>query len=256
MALPIEAPQLTLRPSFNEVIAIDQKLESYSAEEVLRFALENWGDRVVVASSFGAEDVVLIDMVSRINRNARIFTIDTGRLHQETYDVAERLRNRYGVNFEVYVPNAQALEEMLRAKGQNSFYQSIDNRKECCNIRKMEPLRRALSDVDAWVTGIRRGQSVTRLDAPYIELDYSNGGIVKFNPLARWTEEDVWAYIRANDVPYNTLHDCGFPSIGCAPCTRAIKEGEDTRAGRWWWEDPSTRECGLHARASMDSAKL
>lgn len=256
MALPIEAPQGNLRPSFNEIIELDQKLSSYSAEEILRFALETWGDRIVVASSFGAEDVVLVDMVSRINRNARIFTIDTGRLHQETYDVAERLRNRYGVNFEVYVPNMGRLEEMLRAKGQNSFYQSIDNRKECCNIRKMEPLRRALSDADAWVTGIRRGQSVTRVDAPSVELDYTNGGIVKFNPLAKWTEDDVWAYIRANDVPYNTLHDCGFPSIGCAPCTRAIEAGEDTRAGRWWWEDASTRECGLHARGSLDSAKL
>lgn len=256
MALSIEASQTNLRPSFNEVMALDQQFTDASAEEVLRYALETWGDRIVVASSFGAEDVVLIDMVSRIDRNARIFTIDTGRLHQETYDVSERLRNRYGVSFEVYCPDAQALEEMLRQKGQNSFYASVDDRKQCCDIRKMEPLRRALSNADAWVTGIRRGQSVTRLDAPHVETDFTNRGIVKFNPLARWTEEDVWAYIRANDVPYNTLHDCGFPSIGCAPCTRAIKEGEDTRAGRWWWEDPSSRECGLHARASVDSAKL
>lgn len=256
MAQPLEALQSSLRLSFNEVNALDKQLETSSAQEVLRTAIEGWGDRLVVASSFGAEDVVLIDMVAQINPRARIFTIDTGRLHQETYDVAERLRNRYGVSFEVYFPDFNQVETMLRAKGQNSFYDSIDNRKECCSIRKMEPLRRALSQADAWVTGIRRGQNVTRLEAPHVELDLVNNGMLKFNPLAKWTEDDVWAYIRANDVPYNTLHDCGFPSIGCAPCTRAIKPGEDLRAGRWWWEDPDSRECGLHARASTESSKL
>lgn len=256
MAQPLEALQSSQRLSFNEVIALDKQLETSSAQEVLRTAIEGWGDRLVVASSFGAEDVVLIDMVAQINPHTRIFTIDTGRLHQETYDVAERLRHRYGVSFEVYFPESHAVETMLRAKGQNSFYDSIDNRKECCSIRKMEPLRRALAQADAWVTGIRRGQSVTRLEAPHVELDLVNNGMLKFNPLAKWSEEDVWNYIRANDVPYNTLHDCGFPSIGCAPCTRAIKPGEDLRAGRWWWENPDTRECGLHARSSMESSKL
>lgn len=256
MAQPQEATQSTLRPSFNEVVALEKQLESATPQEVLEFAVEGWGDRLVVASSFGAEDVVLIDMVARINPDARIFTIDTGRLHQETYDVAERLRNRYGVQFEVYFPNHHDVEQMLRAKGQNSFYASIDNRKECCSIRKIEPLRRALSEADAWVTGIRRGQSITRLEAPHVELDMANRGIVKFNPLARWTEEDVWAYIKENDVPYNILHDCGYPSIGCAPCTRAINPDEDLRAGRWWWESADTRECGLHARSAVESSKL
>lgn len=244
------------RPSLDEVAELAKSLESATPEEVLRHAIEGWGERLVVASSFGAEDVVLIDMVARIQPKTRIFTIDTGRLHQETYDVAERLRNRYGIDFEVYFPQHEAVENMLRTKGHNSFYASIDNRKECCNIRKMEPLRRALSSADAWVTGIRRGQSVTRLEAPSAELDMLNGGIVKFNPLARWSEDDVWAYIREHDVPYNVLHDAGFPSIGCAPCTRAIRPNEDLRAGRWWWEAPDSRECGLHARSAVESSKL
>lgn len=244
------------RMGFDEVAELDRSLAGASAQEVMRRAAELFDDRLVVASSFGAEDVVLIDIAARLDLGIRIFTIDTGRLHQETYDVAERLRRRYGIEFEVYFPRAAELEPLLREKGPNSFYESIENRKECCNVRKMEPLRRALSTADAWVTGIRRGQSVTRLDAPHAELDMVNRGLVKFNPLATWNEEDVWAYIRNHDVPYNTLHDCGFPSIGCAPCTRAVKPGEDIRAGRWWWEDPDSRECGLHARASVDSAKL
>lgn len=256
MAQPQEAMERALRPSFNEVVALAKQLETASPQEVLQYAVEEWGDRLVVASSFGAEDVVLIDMVTRITPTPRIFTIDTGRLHQETYDVAERLRNRYGINFEVYFPRNEAVETMLRTKGQNSFYDSIDNRKECCNIRKIEPLQRALGTADAWVTGLRRGQSVTRLEAPSVELDMANDGLVKFNPLARWSEEDVWAYIRENDVPYNILHDCGYPSIGCAPCTRAINPDEDLRAGRWWWESPDSRECGLHARSAVESAKL
>ena len=242
--------------TFNEVMALDEQLSGATAEDVLRQAFETHGDRLVVASSFGAEDVVLIDMVSRVVPGARIFTIDTGRLHQETYDVAERLRRRYGVTFEVYFPDYRRIEAMIGEKGPNSFYDSVDNRKECCAIRKMEPLRRVLGTADAWVTGIRRGQSVTRLDAPRVELDVANGGLLKYNPIAEWTEDDVWAYIRKHDVPYNTLHDCGFPSIGCAPCTRAVQPGEDLRAGRWWWENPDTRECGLHARASLESAKL
>ncbi len=243
-------------PDFTEVIALDREQADATADELLRWGLDRWGDRLVVASSFGAEDVVLVDLVASIDRNARIFTLDTGRLHQETYDVMERLRRRYDIKFEVVTPRTELLQPMLQEKGPNSFYESVDARKECCNIRKMEPLRRVLATADAWVTGIRRGQSVTRTDAPRVTIDVPNGGIYKLNPLANWSEDDVWNHIRDNDVPYNSLHDCGFPSIGCTPCTRAIKPGEDVRAGRWWWEDPTSRECGLHARASTDSANL
>jgi phosphoadenosine phosphosulfate reductase len=243
-------------PTFNDVVAMDKEMGDASAGELLRWALNRWDDRLVIASSFGAEDVVLIDLVANINPNARIFTIDTGRLPQETYDVMERLRHRYDIEFEVYFPKAEKVQELVRSKGPNSFYNSIDNRKECCAIRKVEPLQRALGSSDAWVTGIRRDQSPTRAETPKVELDLNNGNIVKVNPLVEWSEDDVWNHIRDNDVPYNTLHDCGYPSIGCAPCTRAIKPGEDVRAGRWWWEDPDTRECGLHARASTDSSKL
>jgi phosphoadenosine phosphosulfate reductase len=251
----VAKPEQT-HPTFNDVVAMDKEMGEASAEELLRWALNRWDDRLVIASSFGAEDVVLIDLVANIDRNARIFTIDTGRLPQETYDVMERLRHRYDIEFEVYFPKAEKVQELVRSKGPNSFYDSIDNRKECCGIRKVEPLQRALGSSDAWVTGIRRDQSPTRAETPKVELDLNNGSIVKVNPLVEWSEDDVWNHIRDNDVPYNTLHDCGYPSIGCAPCTRAIKPGEDVRAGRWWWEDPDTRECGLHARASTDSSKL
>lgn len=244
------------RPTFNDVVSLDQEMRDATADQLLRWAVERWGDRLVIASSFGAEDVVLVDLIARIDRSARIFTIDTGRLPQETYDVMERLRRKYDINFEVYFPRSENVQQLVRKKGPNSFYESIENRKECCGVRKIEPLKRALGTSDAWVTGLRRDQSVTRAEIPRVELDLSNSGIVKLNPLAGWSEDDVWNHIRANDVPYNTLHDCGYPSIGCAPCTRSIEPSEDVRAGRWWWEDPTTRECGLHARASTDSSKL
>jgi len=217
-------------------------------ETVLRWAVSEFGSSVSLACSFGAEDVLLVDILSKIDLKSRIFVLDTGRLHQETYDVMEACRKRYGIDFEVYNPDTAQLQQLLRLKGSNSFRDSIDNRKECCGIRKVEPLRRALSGQKAWITGLRREQSVTRLDLPVIELDHTHGGITKISPLADWTEAQVWDYIRTNDVPYNALHDQGFPSIGCAPCTRAVHPGEDLRAGRWWWEAPEQKECGLHSR--------
>lgn len=246
----------TTQLTFKDARELDEQHADSTALELLQWGLDTWGDRLVIASSFGAEDVVLVDLASRLNAPVRVFTIDTGRLHQETYDVMERLRRRYEMEFEVYFPNSDDVQQLLRSKGPNSFYESIDNRKQCCGIRKMEPLRRALGSADAWVTGLRREQNVTRAFTPKVELDMANGGLVKLNPLASWTHEDIWNHIRENDVPYNTLHDSGFPSIGCAPCTRAIRPGENVRAGRWWWEDPTTRECGLHARAATDSSKL
>jgi len=223
-------------------------LEGATAEEILRWAFDTFGNEVSIACSFGAEDVVLVDMAAKIDPKAKFFVLDTGRLHQETYDVMERCRTKYGVEFDVYTPDTARLQQLLREKGPNSFYNSIEDRKDCCGIRKVEPLQRALADRKAWITGLRRTQAVTRGTLPIVEIDETHHGIFKINPLASWSEEDIWAYIRAHNVPYNRLHDQGFPSIGCAPCTRAIRPGEDLRAGRWWWESPEHKECGLHVR--------
>lgn len=213
--------------------------------ELLSWAYRTHGDRVAFASSFGAEDVVVIDLIARHAPGLRVFTLDTGRLPEETYDVMERVRTRYGLAIEVTFPDRTAVETLLREKGAFSFRESVENRKECCRIRKVEPLRRVLGELEAWVTGLRREQSVTRGELAQVEWDEGNG-LLKLNPLADWSEAQVWAYIKEHDVPYNELHDRGFPSIGCAPCTRAVQPGEDVRAGRWWWEDPVTKECGLH----------
>lgn len=237
---------LANQSSFDDVRLLDAELQHASAEEVVQWAVNRFGTGLALACSFGAEDVVLIDIISKIDPTARIFVLDTGRLHQETYDVMDRARERYGIEFDIYSPDTHGLQQLLRERGPNSFYKSIDDRKLCCDVRKVEPLRRALAGRTAWVTGLRRAQAVTRASLPKIELDLTHGGIFKLNPLAEWSEEDVWEYIRRNNVPYNDLHDQGFPSIGCAPCTRAVKPGEDVRAGRWWWESPEHKECGLH----------
>lgn len=224
-----------------------EQFDNKSAQEVLSWALEKYGDKIGLACSFGAEDMVLVDMVAKINPKARIFTLDTGRLAQETYNVMDEARKKYGIAFEVYFPQTDAVEEMERAHGANLFYDSIEMRKLCCNVRKMGPLKRAFSGLDAWITGLRREQAVTRTSVSKVENDEGNN-LVKLNPLADWSEEQVWAYIKENEVPYNALHDQGYPSIGCAPCTRAVKPGEDVRAGRWWWETPEQKECGLHVK--------
>jgi len=223
-----------------------QQAEACSAEELLRFALDRFGDRVAFASSFGAEDVVVIDLIAKHAPRLRIFTLDTGRLHEETYDVMERIRRRYGLSIESYFPNRDAVERLEREKGYYSFRDSLENRKECCGIRKVEPLNRALGGLDAWVTGLRREQAVTRTQIPKLQPDDAHPGLWKLNPLVEWTHEQVWDHIHANQVPYNALHDQNFPSIGCSPCTRAVAPGEDIRAGRWWWENPEQKECGLH----------
>ena len=226
-------------------------LDRAPAEEVLRWAAHQFGQDVVFACSFGAEDVVLVDLIAKNAPGTPIFVLDTGRLHQETYDVMDRCRERYGIEFEIYNPQTLDLQTLLRERGPNSFYRSIEDRKLCCGIRKVEPLRRALENRKAWITGLRRAQAVTRASLPKIEIDAAHQGIYKLNPLSDWSEEQIWDYIRANDVPYNALHDQGFPSIGCAPCTRAIAPGEDVRAGRWWWEAPEHKECGLHVRRTQ-----
>jgi phosphoadenosine phosphosulfate reductase len=221
--------------------------EGLTALEIVTWALESYHRRLALACSFQAEGSVLIDMMYRVRGPAfRIFTLDTGRLNQETYDCMDAIRARYGVGVEVYFPDAMKVQEMVRSHGLNLFYNSIDLRKLCCGVRKVEPLNRALKGLDAWITGLRREQAVTRADVRKIELDRDHCNIVKINPLADWSYDQVWEYIRRHSVPYNRLHKQGYPSIGCAPCTRVVKPGEDVRAGRWWWENPETRECGLH----------
>lgn len=228
-----------------KVDSYNKLLEDKSPQEVIAFFLKEFGAKVALSSSLGAEDQVLTDMVAKADKNARIFTLDTGRLFPETYDLINNTTKKYGVNIEVFFPSHQKVEAMVNQKGVNLFYNSIENRKECCGIRKIEPLKRAFSGLDAWICGLRKDQSVTRFFSKLVEWDEANS-LLKINPLINWTEKDVWGYIHDNEVPYNKLHDNGFPSIGCQPCTRAIAEGEDVRAGRWWWEQPEQKECGLH----------
>jgi len=216
-------------------------------QEVLKWSLDNLHPRIAMASSFGAEDVVVIDMIMKINPKARIFTLDTGRLNQETYDVMDEIRKKYNMNIEVMFPDQNEVEQMVRVNGLNLFYHSIGNRKLCCGIRKVHPLNRMLSTLDGWITGLRADQTEVRLKANRIEFDEQHNGIIKINPIIEWTWEQTWDYIKKNNIPYNKLHDNGFTSIGCEPCTRAIKSGEPLRAGRWWWESDSQKECGLHA---------
>ncbi len=232
-----------------------EEIESFSAQEILAWAFEAYHPRIALACSFQAEESVLIDMTHRLRgSDFRIFTLDTGRLNQETYDCMDAIRERYGVRVEVFFPDAARVENMVQERGLNLFYKSVESRKMCCGIRKVEPLNRALKNLDAWMTGLRREQAVTRADVRKVEIDKDHGGIVKINPLADWSHEQVWDYVRENNLPYNKLHDLGYPSIGCAPCTRAIQPWEDIRAGRWWWEKPDTKECGLHPHDEGASA--
>lgn len=199
----------------------------------------------VLASSLGAEDMVLTDLIARQALPITVFTLDTGRLPEETYALIDRVRERYDIPIEVQYPDVRALEDYVRTNGVNAFYHSVELRRRCCAIRKTAPLARALAGRGAWITGQRRAQSITRSDIAIEEFDAEHG-LPKFNPLAEWSEDEVWSYVSSHDVPVNPLHARGYPSIGCAPCTRAIEPGEDIRAGRWWWEDPEQRECGLH----------
>ncbi|HEB92820.1 MAG TPA: phosphoadenylyl-sulfate reductase [Gammaproteobacteria bacterium] len=202
-----------------------------------------------LASSFSIEDMVLTDAIVRHTPGINVFTLDTGRLPAETYALMQETHQKYGALVDVYSPDCGVLAEFVQAHGPNAFYDSVERRKECCRIRKLEPLKRALDGRAAWITGLRKEQSVTRTDTQHKEWDEAHG-MPKFNPLLDWTEQEVWAYIRRYDVPFNALHEKGYPSIGCAPCTRAIAKGEDIRAGRWWWENPETKECGLHVKTA------
>lgn len=219
--------------------------EGKSPQEILAYFLKEYSGKIVLASSMGAEDQILTKMVSEIDRSTRIFTLDTGRLYQATYDLIQHTNEEYGLNIEVYFPDAGKVQEMVASKGINLFYKSIENRKLCCDIRKNESLKRALAGMEMWVCGLRKDQTLTRFFNKLVEWDEKHK-LMKLNPLISWTEKQVWQYIREHEVPYNVMHDKGFPSIGCRPCTRAIQPGEDSRAGRWWWENTGQKECGLH----------
>lgn len=218
------------------------------ALEILRQGLQKAAGSVKLACSFSLEDVAVIDLAQRAGLSIGIFAIDTGRLPEETYITAETIRQRYQVDIEWFFPQAEAVQELERTKGLFSFRESLANRRECCRIRKVEPLQRALADLAGWVTGLRREQSATRGELTAIEIDRAHGDIVKINPLLDWSSEQLWDYAREHRIPIHPLHKQGYPSIGCAPCTRAVREGEDLRAGRWWWEDPDHKECGLHRK--------
>lgn len=221
-------------------------LELMPTEALLDEVLRHFGAEAVQANSLGAEDVVITHLLSKTNPKFHSFTLDTGRLNPETYDLMGRLTQKYGLDLEVLFPDAAEVESMVRSKGVNLFYESLENRKLCCEIRKLKPLARVLARYSVWICGLRREQSATRTGVKKIEIDTAHGGLLKINPLADWTREQVWNFINANKIPYNRLHDQSFTSIGCAPCTRAINPDEPERAGRWWWESSDTKECGLH----------
>lgn len=224
---------------------VKQFTESHTPEPLLRYCLEIFRGRIVLASSMAAEDQVLTDMVCKIDPAVRVITLDTGRLPQETYDVIEATQKHYGIKIQVLFPDYNLVEKMVDEHGPNLFLKSIEYRKLCCYVRKIEPLKRALEGADAWICGLRKEQSVTRTGLEPVVRD-EQFGQTKVSPLLDWTTEQVWDYIHQNKVPYNKLHDKGYTSIGCAPCTRAIQQGENIRAGRWWWEQPEHKECGLH----------
>lgn len=216
-------------------------------QEVLAYMMAKYPGKVALSSSLSYEDQALTHMMVSIDKKARIFTLDTGRMFPETYNLLDNTCMQYGIRIEVFFPDYKKVQEMVREHGINLFYDSVELRHKCCEIRKIEPLKRALEGVAVWVSGLRREQSPTRKDMQMIEWDESDS-VIKLNPLIDWSEEQVKRYIKEHSIPYNKLHDKGFPSIGCQPCTRAVGPGESIRAGRWWWEDPNHRECGLHVK--------
>lgn len=231
----------------NQIEALNKKYQTATAEQLLEGLLSEFKGEIALSSSLSVEDQVLTHMICQIDKQTKIFTLDTGRLFPETYDLIHRTNSKYGIKLSVYFPEAKQIEEMVNTKGINLFFESIENRKLCCHLRKIEPLKRAFKGLKVWICGLRHEQSITRHDMQRIEWD-ENNGLIKVNPLIDWKEAEVTQYIKANGIPYNPLQDKGYPSIGCQPCTRAIVEGEDIRAGRWWWENPETKECGLHKR--------
>ncbi len=230
----------------NTIKSLNEEFSNKTPRNILEWCIKELNQNIALASSFQAQGMVLIDMLMRIDNNARIFTVDTGRLNQQTYDVLDVVRSKYNNKIEVLFPDRNEVEDMVNEHGINLFYKRVENRLMCCQIRKVNPLNNFLKTVDGWITSIRREQTAARAEAEKFELDTLHGNILKVNPIVDWSEEMVWDYINKNKVPYNKLHDIGYPSIGCEPCTRAVKEGEDPRSGRWWWETDSAKECGIH----------
>ncbi len=226
--------------------ALATQFEDKEPEELLEWAFAKFHPRIAIVSSFQVDSMVLIDMAYQINKQVRVVTVDTGRLPQETYDLIDQICEKYGIEIEVLFPDTHHVESMVRRHGLNSFRKSVPMRLLCCHVRKVAPIQRMLRTLDAWITGLRRDQWATRANIRKVEIDHDHGGLVKLNPLADWTHEDVWDYVRHFNVPYHKLYDQGYASIGCDPCTRAIKPGEDPRAGRWWWEVNAPKECGMH----------
>jgi phosphoadenosine phosphosulfate reductase len=226
--------------------SLNSRFETETATDILRWTFDHFEhDKIAFSTSFGAEGMVLMHMMVSMGLKPRIFTIDTGRNFQETYDVWNEATQRFGVEIECFSPDAEDLRELLQGHGPNLFYESVENRKRCCHVRKVLPLMRALKGADAWLAGLRRQQGSSRQDIDIISWNETHG-LYKVCPLANWHEENVWTYIRNNDVPYNKLYDQGFQTIGCAPCTRPVRPSEDIRSGRWWWETDEQKECGIH----------
>ncbi|WP_140938222.1 phosphoadenylyl-sulfate reductase [Sphingobacterium lumbrici] len=227
------------------IAQIKNEIEELDAMDVIRYVDQKFKNETVFSTSFGIEDQVITHLLAEAGSSASIFTLETGRQFPETYYVWNRTLEKYKLPIKAYYPNTQAVESLVSLKGPSSFYESIENRKECCFIRKIEPLQRAIQGYKVWITGIRAEQSANREDMDIVEWDEVNQ-IIKIHPIFHWTLADVESFLKANFIPYNPLHDKGFPSIGCQPCTRAVQKGDDFRAGRWWWEDKSKKECGLH----------
>ena len=236
----------TSPPADDDVQSLAEEFADRSAQDLIRWALETYGQGVAVSTSFQAEGMAILDMAHRIDPSVRVFTVDTGRLPKETYELIDRVRDHYGILVEVLYPDATELSQMVSKHGLNPFYESVSLRLLCCQSRKVNPMAHALKDMDAWISGLRRTQSESRAKTSKIELDRAHEGTIKINPLADWSHDQVWDYVKANDVPYNELYDKGYTSIGCEPCTRAILPNEDLRAGRWWWENGMPKECGIH----------
>ncbi len=226
---------------------LNKQLSKSNVHEVLEYFLLNYKGKIAQASSLSVEDQVVTDLILQKDKSVKIFTLDTGRLPEETYQVMDATNKKYQIKMDVYYPDYKNIQQLYKNQGINGFKESIENRKTCCYVRKIEPLMRALNGLDVWITGLRKSQSQTREEMQLIEWDTGNN-LIKVNPLIQWSENETWDYIKEHKVPYNKLHDKGYPSVGCEPCTRAIKYGEDIRAGRWWWENPEHKECGLHIK--------
>ncbi len=225
---------------------LNDEFKDKTPQEILEWCVKELHPNISLATSFQAQGMILIDMLMKTDSRARIFTLDTGRLNQETYDVLDSVRSKYNNKIEVLFPDSNEVENMVSEHGINLFYKGVENRLMCCQIRKANPLKKYLKTLDGWITSIRREQTASRAEADKFEIDTLHGGILKVNPIVDWTEDMIWEYINKNKVPYNKLHDMGYPSIGCEPCTRAVKKGDDPRDGRWWWETDSDKECGIH----------